>query len=151
MYQIMITPSYRTMKCIPSCADQRRQARILFSTGQILVWLFLMRPLITVIGDLAERFNRAHLGEADYSTVYHSPELGILSTPYPSWRAYKHHQWVIFTPEAVRFFRTDPDALNFLSFAEHTFIPDEHYFGTGEWYLCFILTFCPSHDQLSCI
>lgn len=84
----------------------------------------------TDTSDLAERFNRAHLGEADYSTVYHSPELGILSTPYPSWRAYKHHQWVIFTPEAVRFFRTDPDALNFLSFAEHTFIPDEHYFGT---------------------
>ena len=75
--------------------------------------------------------NRAHLGEADYSTVYHPPELGLISSPYENWKAYKHHQWVIFTPETIQFFRTDIDALNFLAFAEHTFIPDEHYFAIG--------------------
>ena len=80
---------------------------------------------------MAERFYRAHLGEADFSTVYHPPELGFSTFPFPSWRAYKHHQWVIFTPECIEFFRTDLKALHFLAFAEHSYIPDEHYFGTG--------------------
>jgi hypothetical protein len=44
----------------------------------------------------------------------------------------KHHQWLIITPECVEFFRTDPKALNFLAFAEHTYIPDETYFATGD-------------------
>ena len=99
--------------------------------------------------DLSERFNRVNLGEADYSTMYHPPELGITSSPYGHWRAYKHHQWVIFTPDTVRFFRTDPDALNFLAFTEHTYIPDEHYFGTGTLFVLsdFIVMINSPHFQ----
>ncbi|KAI8894641.1 core-2/I-branching enzyme-domain-containing protein [Globomyces pollinis-pini] len=80
--------------------------------------------------DLAERFYRIHLGESDYSSVYHPSELGIVTWPNTNWRAYKHHQWVILTPESIRFLRNDPTAINFLSFAEHTYIPDESYFAT---------------------
>ena len=84
-----------------------------------------------MFGDLSERFFRAHLGQFDYSAMYHPPELGLVTSPYPRWRAYKHHQWVILTPEAIQFFRTDPKAITFLAFAEHSFIPDESYLGTG--------------------
>lgn len=38
---------------------------------------------------------------------------------------------MIVTAECIRFFRTDLKALNFLAFQEHTYIPDESYFGTG--------------------
>ncbi|KAJ3254208.1 hypothetical protein HK103_007453 [Boothiomyces macroporosus] len=80
--------------------------------------------------DLAERFYRVHLGEEDYSSVYHPAELGVVTWPFNHWRAYKHHQWMILTPEAVKFFRSDPHAITFLAFAEHTYIPDESYIAT---------------------
>ncbi|KAJ3358871.1 hypothetical protein HDU91_005092 [Kappamyces sp. JEL0680] len=82
-------------------------------------------------GDIAERYFRPHLGESDYSTVYHPPELGLVSSPFPRWRALKHHQWIIFTPEAVRYFRKNVYANTFLAFSEHTFIPDESFLGTA--------------------
>ncbi|KAI8925915.1 core-2/I-branching enzyme-domain-containing protein [Entophlyctis helioformis] len=80
--------------------------------------------------DLAERFYRAHIGEADFSSLFHPSGLGVTSWPFPRWRAYKHHQWMIVTPEFIKFLREDRDALNFLAFAEHTYIPDESYFAT---------------------
>ena len=70
------------------------------------------------------------LGERDFSTVYHPPELGLISHPYSNWVNWKHHQWVILTPETIRFFREDKKALNWLAFAEHSFIPDEAFFAT---------------------
>ena len=81
--------------------------------------------------DLAQRFTRVHVSNADYSTYLHPVETGVTNWPYPSWTAYKHHQWIMFTPEAIKFFRTDPRALTFLAFAEFTLIPDESYFATG--------------------
>jgi hypothetical protein len=57
--------------------------------------------------------------------------MGIITSPFPRWRALKHHQWMIVTPECINFLRTDIDALNFLAYAEHTYIPDESYFATG--------------------
>ncbi|KAL2918116.1 Xylosyltransferase 2 [Polyrhizophydium stewartii] len=80
--------------------------------------------------DLAERFYRAHIGVADFSSLFHPNVLGVTSWPFPRWRAYKHHQWMIVTPDFVRHLRENRDALNFLAFAEHTYIPDESYFAT---------------------
>jgi hypothetical protein len=57
--------------------------------------------------------------------------MGIVTWPYTHWRAYKHHQWVVLTPETIRYLRTSKEALMFLAFAEHTYIPDESYFATG--------------------
>jgi hypothetical protein len=91
-----------------------------------------------MIGDISERLIRPVLGEADYSTVYHPPELGLVSRPYMNWISWKHHQWVILTPKSIQFFRTDARALNYLAFAEHTFIPDESYLGTGNWGLFYL-------------
>jgi hypothetical protein len=84
-----------------------------------------------IFGDLSERFFKTHLAQFDFSNLYHPPELGLIASPFPRWRAYKHHQWIILTPEAVKFFRTDSKAITFLAFAEHSFIPDESYIGTG--------------------
>lgn len=83
------------------------------------------------IADLAERFYRIHLGKEDFSSVFYPPETGIVTWPFPSWKAVKHHQWMIVTPQCVEFFRSDVNALNFLAFAEHTYIPDESFFATG--------------------
>jgi hypothetical protein len=80
---------------------------------------------------LAERFYRAHLGLNDRSKVYNSDELGLITSPYPRWRAYKHHQWMIITPHCATFLRENVDSLNFLAFAEHIYIPDESFFATG--------------------
>eukprot|EP00842_Homolaphlyctis_polyrhiza_P003002 jgi/Hompol1/3702/HPOL_000837-RA len=80
--------------------------------------------------DLAERFYRAHIGLADYSSLYHPQGLGVTSWPFPRWRAFKHHQWMIVTPDLIKHLRSDIDALNFLAFQEHTYIPDESYFAT---------------------
>jgi hypothetical protein len=82
--------------------------------------------------DLAERFFRVHLGEEDFSSIYHPQELGLVSWPFPRWRAYKHHQWMIVTPDLIRFLRKDTNALNFLAFQEHCYIPDESFFATGK-------------------
>jgi hypothetical protein len=87
-----------------------------------------------IIADLAERFYRVHLGESDFSSVYHPSELGVVTWPFTHWKAMKHHQWVILTPEVIHFFRTDQKALMFLAFAEHSFIPDESYFATGMYH-----------------
>jgi hypothetical protein len=57
--------------------------------------------------------------------------MGVVSWPFNNWKALKHHQWMILTPEAVDFLRHDRKSLTFLSFAEHSYIPDESYFGTG--------------------
>ncbi|KAJ1344756.1 hypothetical protein BSLG_000277 [Batrachochytrium salamandrivorans] len=80
--------------------------------------------------DLAERFYRAHIGDADFSSLFHPNGLGVTSWPFPRWRAYKHHQWMIVSPDFIRFLRSDSDALNFLAFSEHIYIPDESYFAT---------------------
>ncbi|EGF79788.1 hypothetical protein BATDEDRAFT_89199 [Batrachochytrium dendrobatidis JAM81] len=81
-------------------------------------------------GHLAERFYRAHIGTADFASLFHPNSLGVTSWPFPRWRAYKHHQWMIVTPDFIRFLRYDSNALNFLAFSEHTYIPDESYFAT---------------------
>lgn len=80
--------------------------------------------------DLAERFYRVHIGTTSHS-LYHPSESGIISPPYPRWKHVKHHQWIILTRDCINFFRIDSKALNFLAFAEHTYIPDESYFATG--------------------
>ena len=80
---------------------------------------------------MAERFFRPHLGEEDFSSIYHPYELGITSWPFSRWRAYKHHQWMIIRPSFVEFLRTDNNSLNLLAFMEHTYIPDESFFATG--------------------
>jgi hypothetical protein len=55
----------------------------------------------------------------------------MISPPFPGWKYVKHHQWLILSRECVTFFRTDSNALNYLAFSEHTYIPDEIYFATG--------------------
>jgi hypothetical protein len=81
---------------------------------------------------LAERFYRVHLGLKDRSKVYNANEVGLITSPYPHWRAYKHHQWMIITPQCVNYLRENLNVLNFLAFAEHIYIPDESFFATGK-------------------
>ncbi|KAI9105590.1 core-2/I-branching enzyme-domain-containing protein [Phlyctochytrium arcticum] len=44
-------------------------------------------------------------------------------------RPSKHHQWMILPREFVGYLRRSPDAHDLLAWAEHTWIPDESYFG----------------------
>jgi hypothetical protein len=39
---------------------------------------------------------------------------------------------MILNPKAVEFLRHDVEALTFLAFAEHIYIPDESFFATGK-------------------
>ncbi|KAI8903508.1 core-2/I-branching enzyme-domain-containing protein [Gorgonomyces haynaldii] len=80
--------------------------------------------------DLSERFFRAHVSRHDHSSILHMTEPGILNSPFPHWNIQKHHQWMIVTPEFVRFLRTNQEALDFLAFQEHCYIPDESYFAS---------------------
>ncbi len=80
---------------------------------------------------LAERLHRVHIGKADFSSVFSPEETGMISPPFPRWTSWKHHQWMILTPKAVAFLRKDSEALTYLAFCEHTYIPDENYFATG--------------------
>lgn len=102
------------------------------------------------LGDIAERLTRPVLGESDYSTVYHPPELGLVSRPYSNWISWKHHQWVILTPDSIEFFRNDIRALNYLAFAEHTYIPDESYMGTGTLFIYSSITQCSRISKYDC-
>jgi hypothetical protein len=83
-----------------------------------------------MIDDMTERLYRPHMHEMDHSSIFHIQDTGVTNWPYPKWLAVKHHQWMIITPEFVKFLKHDLDALNFLAFAEHSYIPDEFYFGT---------------------
>jgi hypothetical protein len=50
--------------------------------------------------------------------------------PFRDFKAIKHHQWATLTREFVSFIRKDQLALNVLAYYEHTFVPDESYFGS---------------------
>ncbi|RKO95040.1 hypothetical protein CAUPRSCDRAFT_13186, partial [Caulochytrium protostelioides] len=43
----------------------------------------------------------------------------------------KHHQWMILSREFIEHLRVDRDAHDLLAWMEHTWIPDESYFGMG--------------------
>jgi hypothetical protein len=81
---------------------------------------------------MTERVYRPHLKEMDDSSLFHLEDLGIINSVFPKWKYVKHHQWMILTPEFVLFLKTNIMALNFLAFMEHSYIPDEMYFGTGK-------------------
>lgn len=93
---------------------------------------------------MTERIYRPHLMEADDSSIFHLEDLGIINSIFPRWRYVKHHQWMIITPEYVEYLKKNLLALNFLAFMEHSYIPDETYFGTGN-----LLKFKSSFDKLS--
>lgn len=79
---------------------------------------------------MTERIYRPHLKEMD-TRMFHLEDIGIINSNFPRWKYIKHHQWMIITPEYVEFLKTNLLALNFLAFTEHSYIPDEMYFGTG--------------------
>lgn len=64
--------------------------------------------------------------------MYHPPEIGLRFYAIPTWRVCKQHQWMMLTSEFIKDLRTNADALHFLAFMEHTWIPDEAYFCIGK-------------------
>ncbi|KAJ1562160.1 hypothetical protein HK405_015209 [Cladochytrium tenue] len=83
--------------------------------------------------EIAARLFRPHvpdptLPSVEFSMVDLTSTVGHRSPPQTSWRWCKQHQWMILTRDLVEFLREDKDALRWLAFAEHTWIPDESFF-----------------------
>jgi hypothetical protein len=73
---------------------------------------------------------------ADFKGLFHSWESGIRWWPFPTYHAYKHHQWMILHRSFVQHLRKDQIALELLAFMEFSWIPDESYFAVGKFTLC---------------
>ncbi|KAJ3216118.1 hypothetical protein HDU67_009919 [Dinochytrium kinnereticum] len=94
----------------------------------------------------ATRMTRPHIPRLGTSrdgiSLFHPRESGVTFPPFPRWKICKHHQWMILTPDFVKFLRSSNDALMALAFMEHTWIPDETYF-------CFVLINTPKYGHKS--
>ncbi|KAJ3087092.1 Beta-1,3-galactosyl-O-glycosyl-glycoprotein beta-1,6-N-acetylglucosaminyltransferase 4 [Quaeritorhiza haematococci] len=78
----------------------------------------------------AGRLTRPHIVLENYSGTYHPWDTGLRWWPFPNFKPYKHHQWMMLHRSFVEYLRTDSMALNLLAYMEHTWIPDESYFAT---------------------
>ena len=61
---------------------------------------------------------------------YFGERFKFMSFPYPKWKLYKHHQWMILNRKLVETMRKSPTAMFYLAYNEFTNIPDESFYAT---------------------
>ena len=43
--------------------------------------------------------------QSGYSYIFHIQDMGISNWIFPRWKAVKHHQWMILTPEFIKYLK----------------------------------------------
>lgn len=95
---------------------------------------------------MAHRTMRPHLGNDRHTVNFHPPELSITDWAFTYWQPFKQMQWMMLSPAAIDFFRTDRLALNYLALMEHSYMPEESFFATGTFLLTSFVQYSPVHE-----
>ena len=73
------------------------------------------------------RLIRPHIALANNGGQYHPPEGGLRYWPFPGFKAYKQHQWMILSRSFVEHFRSSRVMFTMLAFMEHSWYSYEKY------------------------
>jgi hypothetical protein len=83
----------------------------------------------------AGRLTRPHITLAEYKGPIHSKVTGLRWWPFPTFHAYKQHQWMILSRSFIEYCQSSSQVFNLLAYMEHTWIPDESFFAIGTHFI----------------